>query len=147
LPCFFFGHGGHGMKWGFFWWEGRTMKKILVCTLILVMIFPAYCFAQPWQEVLTEQRILEEILLILEDGVVGQEEITSFLEKMHVDGIITADDECLRYYSNISFIIIGLCQLDFSGSPLEIFFDLTLLGFGIYWIYINLIIGYECIRT
>jgi hypothetical protein len=135
------------MKWGFFCREGRTMKKVLVCALVLVMIFPACCFAQTLQAAPTEQQILEEILLILEDGVVGQEEITSFREKMHVDGIITADSECLRYYSNISFIIIGLSQLDFSGSPLEILFDLTILGFGIYWIYINLIIGYECIRT
>lgn len=119
------------------------MKKTLVCTLILTVIFPANCFTSPRKVFPTEEKILEEILLIIEDGIAEQEEISFFLEKVNVDGIITADDECGRFYLTISLILIGLSQLDFSGSPLEILLDLILLGVGSYSVYVLIILAYE----
>ena len=57
------------------------MKKCLVFTLMLTMIFPAYCFAAPQRIIPSENEILEGIMLIIEDGVVEEEEVVSFLEK------------------------------------------------------------------
>ena len=47
----------------------------------------------------------------------------------------------------ISLIIIGLSQLDFNGSPLEILLDLILLGVGSYSIYVLIILLYELCWT
>jgi len=98
------------------------MKRFLVFTLILTIIFPAYCFAGPFEVFPTEKEIAKEILLIIEDGFAEYEEIASFLEKMNVDGTITASDECLRFYLFIGLTIIGLSQLDFSGSYINVIF-------------------------
>ena len=120
------------------------MKKTLVCTLLLTVIFPAHCFASPRQVFPIEEKVLEEILLTIEDGIAEQAEISSFLEKMNADEIInTADDLCLRYYFMISLILMVLSQLDYSGSALEIILDLTVLGVGSYCIYILIILLYE----
>jgi hypothetical protein len=37
------------------------------------MIFPAYCFGKPTQDFPTEREILEEIMYIIEDGIVEEE--------------------------------------------------------------------------
>jgi hypothetical protein len=111
------------------------MKKFLVITLILTIIFPAYCFASPSEVFPTEKEIVKEILLIIEDGIAEQEEIFSFLETMNL-----YDEDCLRLYSRIGLTIIGLSLLDFSGSSLEILLDLTLFGLGIAFIYLCIII-------
>ncbi len=116
------------------------MQKILIYTLILTFIFPVYCFANPQRALPTEQEILEKVLLIIEDGVAEQEEISSFLEKSTVD--VTAVEIC-GYSVLIGLIILGLTQLDFSGSPLEIFLDLLILDIGIYWITILVMLSIE----
>ena len=58
------------------------MKKILVYSLILTFIFPAYCFANPQINLPTEQEIVEGLLLIIEDGKVEEDEITAFLDSL-----------------------------------------------------------------
>jgi hypothetical protein len=83
----------------------RTMKKILVFNLILTVIFPAYCFAEPFQSFSTKREIREDILSIIEDGLAKQEEIISYLEEVSADGIITADDECFKYFLNNNWIM------------------------------------------
>ena len=111
------------------------MKKFLVFTLVLTIIFPAYCFASPFEVFPTEKEIVKEILLIIEDGIAEQEEIASFLETMNL-----YDEDCLRYYLYIGLTITGLTLLDFSGSSLEILLDLTLFSLGIAFIYFCIII-------
>jgi hypothetical protein len=58
------------------------MQKILVYSLILTFIFPAYCFANPQRALPTEQEIVEGLLLIIEDGKVEEGEITAFLDSL-----------------------------------------------------------------
>lgn len=118
------------------------MKKCLVFTLMLTMIFPAYCFAAPQRIIPPEDEILEGIMLIIEDGVVEEEEVVSFLEKVLPN---QAETTCLAFISGIIFIVLLLSQLDFSGSSLEILLDVIILSYGI-WLIINLsfIGAYAC---
>jgi hypothetical protein len=109
------------------------MKKHLVFTLILTIIFPAYCFATPQRFIPLEDEILEEIMLIIEDGEVEEEEIASFLETVI---LIDADDglSCTwkALISGVVLITLLLTQLDFSGSALEILLDVIILFYGTY---------------
>jgi len=107
------------------------MKKILIYSLILTFIFPAYCIANPRRALPTEQEIRDEVLLIIEDGVAEQEEISLFLERLIEGEAIAYVCAC---FTLIGLIIMGLAQLDFSGTPLEIYLDLLLLDIGVYWI-------------
>ena len=113
------------------------MKKFLVCTLILPMIFPAYCFANPQTSIPSEEEILEEVMFILEDGIVEKEEITLFLEKVKPDGIT----ECVFLISSVSFIILLLSQLDFSGSAGDILLDAIILYVGLRALLLLYLIG------
>ena len=62
------------------------MKRFLVFTLVLSIIFPAYCFSAPSGIPVREKssKSIEEITgaieLIMEDGKVEEEEIISLLE-------------------------------------------------------------------
>ena len=59
------------------------MKTILTYTLILTILFPAYIFASPnelcveegLQQRLIDEELLNEVMLIAEDGVVEQDEL------------------------------------------------------------------------
>ncbi len=107
------------------------MKKILVFSLILTMIFPAYCFAGPRRALPTEEEFLEEIMLLLKDGKVQEEEIVTLYEKLNPDQVTTLGTECFVITTLLALwlVIITLNHLDFSGGPLEILLNLILLSF------------------
>ena len=107
------------------------MKKILVFSLILTMIFPAYCFASPRRALPTEEEFLEEIMLILEDGKVQEEEIVTLYEKLNPDQVTTLGSECFVITTLLALwlVISTLNYLDFSGGPLEILLNLMVLSF------------------
>ena len=72
------------------------MKKFLVFTLILTLIFPAYCFSYPKEAILVEEELqklpineelIDEIMLILEDGVVEQEEVENLIGLIEANAI------------------------------------------------------------
>jgi len=122
------------------------MKKYLVFTLVLTIIFPTYCFATPQRLIPLEDEILEEIMLIIEDGEVEEEEIASFLEKVI---LINADDglSCSwkAFISGVALLILLLSQLDFSGSSLEILLDVIILFYGTYFIVVlGFLAAYGC---
>jgi hypothetical protein len=104
------------------------MKKHLILALILTIMFPAYCFANPQTVIPTEREIFEEIMLIIEDGVVEEEEVISFLERMNLGEIIS----CVYFFGTISLILILMGQLDFSGSLPAILLDVITLFAGLY---------------
>jgi hypothetical protein len=118
------------------------MKRFLVFTLVLTIIFPAYCFATPQRIIPIEDEILEEIMLIMEDGVVEEGEVASFI------AVVIPDDfpgTCIALYSGAILITLLLTQLDFSGSTLEILLDVIMLFYGIWLIISFSIIGaYAC---
>ena len=120
------------------------MKKCLVFTLMLTMIFPAYCFATPQRIISLEDEMLEEIMLIIEDGEVEEEEITSFLERViRLDSI----SECtwIALITGTVLITLLLTQLDFSGSSLEILLDVVILYYGTWSIVVlSFLVAYGC---
>ena len=113
------------------------MRKYLIFTLILTMIFPAYCFSNSQTIVPSEEEILEEIMLIIKDGVVGEGEIILFLEKIKPDGIT----ECVFLISSVSVIILLFSQLDFSGSAGDILLDAIILYAGLRALLLLYLIG------
>ena len=122
------------------------MKKYLVFTLVLSMIFPAYCFATPQRLIPLEDEILEEIMLIIEGGEVEEEEIASFLERVI---LIDADDGLSCTWKALIFGVVLmtllLTQLDFSGSALEILLDVIILFYGTYSIVVlGFLYAYGC---
>jgi len=120
------------------------MKKYLVFTLMLTMIFPAYCFATPQRLIPLEDEILEEIMLIIDDGEVEEEEVTSFLERVIP---IDAVSECTwkALITGTVLITLLLTQLDFSGSSLEILLDVIILFYGTYSIVgLSYLVAYAC---
>ena len=57
------------------------MKTVLVLTLALTLIFPAYCFASSRNNKSPiDENIATEIMWALEDGVIEQDEIDSIIE-------------------------------------------------------------------
>ena len=110
------------------------MKRFLVLTLILTIIFPAYCFATPQRIIPTADEMLEEIMLIIEDGVVEEDEISSFIAMGYDDEIIVSqiDYKLLFVLSTVALIIMLLVQIDFVGGIAEILLDayILFLGFG-----------------
>jgi hypothetical protein len=69
------------------------MKKFLVFTLVLTMIFPAYCFATPQKSISLEQAIMEEVQLILEDGIVEEGEINDLIARYQYTNIIDINQD------------------------------------------------------
>ncbi len=69
------------------------MKKLLVFTLVLTMIFPAYCFAKPQKSISLAQEIREEVQLILEDGIVEEEEINDFIARYQYTNTIDINQD------------------------------------------------------
>ena len=55
------------------------MKRFLVLTLVLTMIFPAYSFASPQRGLPIEEDIINEVMWILEDGVIDETEINGLI--------------------------------------------------------------------
>jgi len=120
------------------------MKKHLVFTLMFTMIFPAYCFATPQRMISLENEILEEIMLIIKDGEVEEEEITSFLERVIC---LDAISECtwIALITGTVLITLLLTQLDFSGSSLEILLDVIILYYGTWSIVVlSFLVAYGC---
>ena len=115
------------------------MKKLLVYSLILTMIFPAYCFGKPTQAFPTEREILEEIMYIIEDGIVEEGEVFSFLQKMDLEEIAS----CTILYGSIFLIVRLMSLLDFSRSlPLAVL-NVFVVFFGLYVILFIYLLGGE----
>jgi hypothetical protein len=123
-------------KVGFVVWGKVNMIKYLVFTLILTMIFPAHCFATFCPTFPTEQEIVEQIMLIIEDGEVEGEEMISFIEGVTS---IEAISTCTLKASGVVLITLLLTQLDFTGSSLEILLDVIILYYGTWFI---VVLGY-----
>ena len=64
------------------------MKNFIVFTLVLTLIFPAYCFYSTSEvsineksdKIIFDQEIINTIEMIIEDGKVEEEEIVSLIE-------------------------------------------------------------------
>ena len=57
------------------------MKTVLVLTLALTLIFPAYCFASPTKDKLPiDENMVTEVMWALEDGVIDQDEMSNLIE-------------------------------------------------------------------
>lgn len=57
------------------------MKKAFVLTLVLTLIFPAYCFASPTKDKSPiDENMVTEVMWALEDGVIDQEEMGKIIE-------------------------------------------------------------------
>jgi hypothetical protein len=102
------------------------MKKFLVFTLALTMIFPAYCFATPRKSISLEQEIMEEVQLMLEDGIAEEEEIYDFIARHQYTNIIDINqDDSTRLCDLLSRLasvlittgIIGLSLLSLFTYP------------------------------
>lgn len=76
------------------------MKKFLACMLILTIVFPAYCFANLQETTSPAQEVMDEIDLIIEDGVVEKAEIENLMATLEETGIITPNqmigDNCFQ---------------------------------------------------
>ena len=92
------------------------MKKLLVYSLILTMIFPAYCFAKPQMAVPMKQEIFEQLMFIIEDGIVEEREVASFLSFFNLDRII----DCTILFGAIVSIIKMMTQLINYFSQLDL---------------------------
>jgi len=69
------------------------MKRFLVLTLVLTMIFPAYCFASPQKGLPIEDEIMEELMWIMEDGVVDEAEIEDLIQFASEEMIISPNQD------------------------------------------------------
>ena len=57
------------------------MKIAFVLTLVLTLIFPAYCFASPTKDKSPiDENMVAEVIWALEDGVIDQEEVGNIIE-------------------------------------------------------------------
>ena len=68
--------------------------------LILTIVFPAYCFANLHETTSSAQEIMNEIDLIVEDGVIEEAEIENLMVTLEETGIITPNqmigDNCFQ---------------------------------------------------
>jgi len=92
------------------------MKKLLVYSLILTMISPAYCFAKPKMAVPIEQEVLKQLMLFIEDGIVEEREVATFLSYFNLDRII----DCTILFGTIVSIIKIMSQLIAYFSQLDL---------------------------
>ena len=86
------------------------MRRLIVLTLVLIMIFPTYCFASPENVVPIEDEIIKEIMWIAEDGVVEEKEIED-LKTMYFDKNIEISQNnfvCHVLYPVAFYLLIGL---------------------------------------
>ena len=65
------------------------MKKLLAFMLILTIVFPAYCFASPQETTSPAQEIMDEINLIVEDGIIERAEIENLVLTLEETSIIS----------------------------------------------------------
>ena len=65
------------------------MKKFLPCMLILTIVFPAYCFANLHETTSSTQEIMNEIDLIVEDGVIEEAEIENLMVTLDETGTVS----------------------------------------------------------
>ena len=101
------------------------MKKFLVITLILTLIFPAHCFSYPKEAILVKEELkkipineelIDEIMLILEDGVVEQEEIESlmrFIEEGSISPSMSCVDALIVF---VSVLVFAIFWIDIGGN-------------------------------
>ena len=68
------------------------MRKLKLFTLILTLIFPVTCFGQLMESSCPNEEILTELTLILEDGVIDEQEAEDYmLARLGPDGVFEPD--------------------------------------------------------
>lgn len=110
------------------------MKKLLVFAMVLTLVFPAYCFASPSRAIVTknklpiDENLVNEVMLILEDGVIEQSEIESLLEPAQFE------DACAYSKSLFWSAMFGaIAGIAFGGSwNLEVGIFLTIFLLNAY---------------
>lgn len=119
------------------------MRRLIVLTLVLTMIFPTYCFASPENVVPIENEIIKEIMWIAEDGVVEEKEIED-LKTMYFDKNIEITQNnfvCHVLYPVAFYLLLGLEMIGLDGLFIVILMnpEVTLVEAGIYIIMILVI--------
>jgi hypothetical protein len=85
------------------------MKQLLVYALIFTFIFPAYCFANPQETVSKEDDMMSEIMLILEDGIIDEDEAEWLGGFMGEQVIYPSADAGACGWSLVGFLMMLLC--------------------------------------
>jgi len=101
------------------------MKKFLVLAIILPLIFPVYCFSYPPQgaqneksnKLLSDEAIMSDIILIMQDGIIEQSEITSLLENFNGSKTSIKPNECEFQLISVIMSFLGVIQQFFVGDP------------------------------
>ena len=79
------------------------------------MVFPAYCFSNPPRNVPMDNEIMEEVMWILEDGVVEQMEIHDLIELAKGKAIISPSQEgetdCQRVRIGLKIFLPALIKI------------------------------------
>jgi hypothetical protein len=84
------------------------MKNLLICALIFTMVLPVYCFANP-QENTSSQGIMDEIDLIVEDGIIEKAEIENLM--VTLDGTSMVSPSQLVGQNCLQSIVLTLAYL------------------------------------
>lgn len=107
------------------------MKKFLVCMLILTIVFPAYCFASTQKTTTPAQEVMDEIDLIVEDGIVEKAEIENLMVTLDETGIISPNqmigDNCFQAI----VLAIAYLWLSIDSDGLEQITSIVFLIFNI----------------
>ena len=76
------------------------MRKVLAFMLILTVVFPAYCFANPQETTSPTQEIIDEINWIVEDGIIEKTEIEDLVLTLEETDIVSPSqitgENCLQ---------------------------------------------------
>jgi hypothetical protein len=76
------------------------MKKFLAYTLMLTIVFPAYCFASPQATTSPAQEIMDAIDLIVKDGIIEEAEIENLMLTLDETSTVSPNqlvgDNCLQ---------------------------------------------------
>ena len=76
------------------------MKRVLAFMLILTIVFPAYCFANPQETTSQAQEIMDAIDLIVEDGIIEEAEIENLMLTLDKTNTVAPNqligDNCLQ---------------------------------------------------
>lgn len=95
------------------------MKKVLAFMLILTIVFPAYCFANPQETTSQAQEIMDAIDLIVEDGIIEEAEIENLMLTLDKTNTVAPNqligDNCLQAI----VLTIAYLWLSIEASGLE----------------------------
>lgn len=94
------------------------MKKLLVFSMVLSLIFPAYCFASPSRAMVKkdklpiDENLVTEVMLILEDGVIEQSEIETLQDPPFEDPCMWAINFYWAGVASVLGTIVGGATVD-----------------------------------